>query len=86
MISVSIIVKEETIRQLKEMGTDILTVQKGSIGIGQLKNKERHIGLEDVTVMSLHCQLIIKAVPIVTNYTEIKYKTNKFGNPIIGTT
>jgi len=85
MISVSIIVKEETIRQLKEMGTDIFTVQKGSAEIGQLKNREKRIILEDVAAMPLRCQLITKTVPIVTNYAEIKYKANKFGNPIIGT-
>jgi putative ABC transport system permease protein len=85
MVSISIIVKEETIRQLKEMGSDILTIQKGTGGMGKERASKNIIRFEDVSAIPLYCPLVRAATPLINIFSGIKYKATKWSNPVIGT-
>ena len=70
MVSVGMVVKNESLKQFQEMGTDIITISKSG-GEGRDKAK---IKLADALNLPAYCPEIISVAPYTNAYSQIKIK------------
>ena len=86
MVSVGIIVKEETLKQFTEMGTDIVTVTKGySSGRGSA-SKGPNIGLAVSLNMPQFCDTVTAVAPYTSLFGTLKYAGERMNAPALGVT
>ncbi len=86
MISIGTIVQEEALRQFKEMGTDILSINKGYGGQGDSQRKSGTITLEIAEKIPIYCPEIIAVAPYTSTYGTFKYEGKKWQGPAMGVT
>jgi len=86
MVSTGKIVEQETLRQFKEMGTDILTVRKGGGRGGRQESYLKKIKLEQALNIPAHCPSISSSAPFIQASMQIKYKGKQIYSPCIGVT
>jgi putative ABC transport system permease protein len=97
MVSIGKIVQEESLRQFKEMGTDILTIENDSGGGGggapspggrrQRSAPKSSLKLADVLAIPAECSGISAVAPSVRGNGEASYGGKKFQNAsLIGVT
>jgi len=85
MVSVGAIVEAEALRQFKEMGTEILTIQKGfGRAGGQAHNKI--IKLEDTLKIPNFCPSISEVAPYIQGNVEIRLAGEENNGPLLGVT
>ncbi len=80
MVSVGKIVQEESLRQFKEMGTDILTIEKefgDSSGKPGRKGKTAPIKLAEIAAMPVACPGIADVAPLVRGNGQAAYNGKK---------
>ena len=88
MVSVGTIVQEEALRQFKEMGTDILSINKGygSGGTGGAQRKSGTITLDAAENIPKYCPEIVAVAPYTSTYGTFKYEGKKWQGPAMGVT
>lgn len=88
MVSIGTIVQEEALRQFKEMGTDILTINKGYGGRGPdgMQRKSGTITLEIAEDIPRYCPEILAVAPYTSTYGTFKYEGQKWEGPTMGVT
>ena len=85
MVTVGRIVEQEALRQFKEMGTDIYTVNIGS-GRNEKGSKQRTFKLEHVLAIPQSCPAIIDVAPYSSMYGDLTYKGERISCPALGVT
>lgn len=81
MVSIGTIVEAESLRQFKDMGTDILSIQKG-YGGGPAKN----ISIKDAVGIPFNCTSIARVAPYIQAGLETWYAGKKVFGPCMGVT
>jgi putative ABC transport system permease protein len=81
MVSIGTIVEAESLRQFKDMGTDILSIQKG-FGGGPAKD----ISIKDALEIPLTCSSIARVAPYIQAGLETWYAGKKVFGPCMGVT
>ncbi|MFW6323444.1 MAG: ABC transporter permease [Desulfovibrionales bacterium] len=84
MVSVGKIVQTETLRQFKEMGTDILTVRSEYRGGDQAGDKS--IPLQVVLQLDERCPALAESAPYTSNYGSLSYGGERYDVPVLGVT
>lgn len=83
MVSVGIIVKENTLRQFKEMGTDYIVISKGwGGGFGENAPK---ITLDQATQLPYRVPTVTETSPMASSGTNFTYQGNSYSTQIIAT-
>ena len=72
MVSIGTIVEEESLRQFKDMGTDILTIRK-SFGGDQKRGSQTSISLEDAIGITSACSSISEVAPYIQSSLQTRY-------------
>jgi len=85
MISVGTIVQDEALRQFKEMGTEILKIEKDSGGGGP-EGKRNRIDLQTALTIPRDCPVVQTVAPYASMYGTLKYEGKKFDIPALGVT
>jgi len=84
MVSVGTIVQQESLRQFKEMGTDILKVQKEfSSGI---QKKSDELKMADIMTIPQGCPDIGEVSPQISMFGTMKYRGKPLSVPAMGIT
>ena len=84
MVSIGKIVEEESLRQFKDMGTDILSIQKDYGGGGKSR---RSLTLEDVMSIPTYCTSIAAVAPYIqTGSLQTTYLGKDVFGPCMGVT
>jgi len=88
MVSIGTIVQEEALRQFKEMGTDILSINKGygSRGPGSMQRESGKITLEIAEDIPRYCPEVVAVAPYTSTYGTFKYEGKKWQGPAMGVT
>ncbi|MBN2123576.1 MAG: ABC transporter permease [Deltaproteobacteria bacterium] len=85
MVSIGKIVEEESLRQFKDMGTDILSIRKGYSKDGE-DAAPRKITLEDALAVPRYCPSIHMVSPYVQSSLQTNYKGTSGFVPLLGVT
>ena len=85
MVSVGIIVQNEALRQFREMGTDILSVSKGTEE-NETRRGETSISLDTAQAIPEFCSQIETVAPYTSTFGMLKYKGEKSDTPALGVT
>ena len=86
MVTVSTIVKNEAIKQFKELGTDILIVEGYPSAHDNKSKTQKALFLADVMALPKSCSLIESIAPVVNLHTEIRVGGNTRDADILGIT
>ncbi|ACS81582.1 ABC transporter permease [Maridesulfovibrio salexigens] len=82
MVTVGQIVENEVIRQFKEMGTDVCSVQQ-EYGSG---SKNSGFNLQNVLKIPQACSTIRTVAPYVSFYSDLKFSGKRTSSPALGVT
>ena len=85
MVSIGKIVEAETLRQFKDMGTDILTIRK-SIGMGPSGSRQGGFRLEDVMALPMECSSVAQVAPYIASSFQIRFSGKGDYGPVLGVT
>ncbi len=85
MVSVGKIVEAEALRQFREMGTDILTIQKG-FGPAEGKFQDKAIILEDTLKIPDYCPAISMVAPYIQGNSVIRLEGKENHGSVLGVT
>jgi len=85
MISVGTIVEEESLRQFKDMGTDILTIRK-SFGGDKIRGRQKTISLGDAKGIPSVCPSIIEVAPYIQSSLQVRYAGKELNATCMGVT
>jgi len=81
MVSIGTIVEAESLRQFKDMGTDILSIQKGYGG-----GANKTITIKDATDIPVNCPSIATVAPYIQSGLPTWYSGKKIFGPCMGVT
>jgi len=86
MISVGQIVSNESLKQFREMGTDLISIEKGYSGDSSMLSKKAKYTLDTTLKLKQLIPAIKLISPVVTSYGEFSFGGAKSGISIIGIT
>ncbi len=84
MISVGVIVQNEALRQFKEMGTDILTVNKDHDQ--ERRENQKGLALSEILALKASCPDIGALAPYITIHEDMSFRGSRDSIPAIGAT
>lgn len=85
MVSIGAIAEEESLRQFKDMGTDILTIRK-SYSEDEKKATKKTIKLKDALDIPDNCPGISRVAPYIQTSLQTRYAGKSDFIPVIGVT